>query len=150
MPGEQVEQQEPQVERQPGDGQEGRRAEGAETTLDVSDITGEPMAFVGKKVTIEGEVDEIYGQRGFKLNDEAPLQGGIDDDLVVLGGQNVQWQADQDWGNTRVRVQGTIEQMNKPSEIEQNLGWQFDNTLNEALQEEKAVLIADSVQRIEE
>jgi hypothetical protein len=123
---------------------------GHENVLRVSDITGNTDQYVGKRVTVQGEVEEIYGTRGFKLNDEAPLRGGIDDDLIVVGTRTVRWLMDDDLDNDSVRVEGTVRRASA-SELERELGRQFETELQDALRDEPIVVIADDVQpRVEE
>lgn len=155
MPGEQTERerqqeaQQPQAqppgngmegERQPGDGQEGRRAEDQPTgALNASALTEEPAAFIDKQVTVEGEVAEIYGTSAFKLSD-----------LIVLGGQGAAWQADSEWDGAKVRVTGKVQAMTGAQQLQSEIGRPLEAELREALQDQRIVLIAESVQRIDQ
>jgi hypothetical protein len=114
----------------------------------VADITGNAGQFLGEKVVLQGDVEEVYKGRGFRLDDESPLRGGIDDDLVVLGAKDASWKVDDGWGSTEVRVEGTIRRA-KDADLEKELGWNLDSDVREAVDGEELVLVADNVQRIE-
>jgi hypothetical protein len=134
--------------REPVSGREDQQgAERPDGVLGVADITGNTDRFVGQRVTVQGEVEHIYDTRGFKLNDEKPLQGGIDDDLIVVGAKNVRWAMNEEWGNDRVQVTGTIRKRATAVDLERDLGWDFDTEFQEAVEGEPVVLVADDVQR---
>jgi hypothetical protein len=134
--------------REPVSGREDQQAAARrDGVLGVADITGNTDRFVGQRVTVQGEVERIYDTRGFKLNDEKPLQGGIDDDLIVVGAKNVRWAMNEEWGNDRVQVTGTIRKRATAVDLERDLGWDFDTEFQEAVEGEPVVLVADDVQR---
>jgi hypothetical protein len=114
--------------------------------LDVSDVTGYTSAYIGRPVTVQGEMQRIYAARGFRLNHEAPVCSGIDGDLIVVGTQNVRWSINDDWANDHVEVEGTI----RPTggrDMQDELGWDFDSQFQEALDAEPIVLVASDVRR---
>jgi hypothetical protein len=110
----------------------------------VADIVENPSQYVGKTVTVNGEVEEVYGTTGFKLDEEAPLAAGIDNDLPVIGASQNLAGIDDQILNDRVLVQGTVRMFVK-AEIDRDYSW-FDATPEvEATFEGKPVLIASSV-----
>jgi len=120
-------------------------AEGA--THRVADITGNPNALIGKTVTVVADVDEVYGPRAFKLDEDSPLAGGIDNDLLVLGAKTGNLaNIDDQWMNNKVRVTGVVQRMNVKN-IERELGWDLQPNLETEFKD-KPVLIARSVERI--
>ena len=130
-----------------GPGATGQAAEANVQT--VADITGDPNRFTGKQVTVRGEVEEVYGRRGFKLDDEALTKGGVDDDLIVLGAKDATWDVNDDWGKTAVRVTGTLRRVSG-AKLEKELGWQPESNVSDALEGETVALVADNVQRTED
>jgi hypothetical protein len=57
------------------------RAEREEGTVSVADIAGEPDKYMGQTVTVVADVEEVHSPRAFSLDEDAPLEGGIDNDL---------------------------------------------------------------------
>jgi hypothetical protein len=134
----------PQAQQQQGTGDNVR----APGELRVVEITRDPDVHVDKTVTVVGEVEDMLGARAFKLNDEAPLAAGQDDDIVVLGTQQATWTMDDTKGDARMRVTGEI--MRVPTaNLQQELGWDPGEKVQDEIEGEKVVLIAQSVQRLE-
>lgn len=126
--------------------------EGAEEgTVRVADIVGEPDQFIGRSVTVVADVEEVFGPRAFALDEDAPLAGGIDNDLLVLS-KNQQAQTlaeiDDQWLNNKVRVTGTVARA-QVVEIEREIGWDLEPEIEAELEDEGPVLIAESVERVE-
>jgi hypothetical protein len=123
------------------------------TTIDsvparVADIVGAPHSYVGKTVTVEADVEEVLGPRAFALDEDAPLAGGTDRDLLVLSGRAGSLaDIDDQWLNNKVRVTGTVRPMSVV-EIEREVGWDLDPELELELERADAVLIASSVNRV--
>lgn len=123
------------------------RAAGGE--IDVADITGEPERFMGQTVTVVADVEEVHSARAFSLDEDSPVTGGIDNDLLVLSPQAGSLaDIDDTWLNNKVRVTGKVGKM-AIVEVERELGWDLDPQLEMEVQNRKAVLIATSVQRVE-
>lgn len=121
-------------------------ADGAEVR--VADITGNPNNYVGKTVTVVADVEEVWGARAFSLDEDAPLAGGIDNDLVVLGAQTTNLgNIDNTWRDTKVRVTGTVK-MYVLAEIEKELGWDLDPQIEKEIEEKEPVIIASSVEKV--
>lgn len=116
--------------------------------LRVAEITRDPDARVDQMVVVVGEVKDMLGTHAFKLNDEAPLAPGADDDIVVLGTERAQWTIDDTKGDARLRVSGKLTRV-PAANLERQLGWKFDDKLKSAVQDERVVLIAQSVERLE-
>jgi hypothetical protein len=120
-------------------------AEGA--THRVADITGNPNAAIGKTVTVVADVDEVYGPRAFKLDEDSPLAGGVDNDLLVLSPKAGDLaEIDDRWTNNEVRVTGVVQRMNVRN-IERELGWDLQPNLETEFKD-KPVLIARSIERV--
>jgi len=117
--------------------------------IDVDDITGNPDKYLGQTVTVIGEVDEVHGPDAFSLDEENPVAGGIDNDLLVIGPQAASLEdLDDQWLNDEVRVTGTIGKMTV-MEIEREIGWDLSPQLEVEVEGAKAVLIAKSVERVQ-
>lgn len=113
----------------------------------VADITGDPNAVIGKTVTVVADVDEVYGPRAFKLDDDAIPAGGSDNDLLVLipkAGDLAE--INDQWMDNKVRVTGVVQRMNV-SNVERELGWDLQPNLETEFRG-KPVLIARSVERL--
>ena len=52
--------------------------------ITIADITGDPAAYLGQTVAVAGEVEEVIGPNAFSLDEDALLDGGIDNDLLVV------------------------------------------------------------------
>jgi hypothetical protein len=117
-------------------------------TVRVADITGNPDRYMGQTVTVEADVEEVLSPYSFKLDEDAPLAGGIDNDLRVLYPKSLKLAAiDDQWLNNKVRVTGTVRRM-AIVELEREAGWDLDPKL-EAEFQDKPVLIARSVERVQ-
>jgi hypothetical protein len=115
----------------------------------VADIVDNPNRYIGQTVTVEADLEEVFGPRAFALDEDAPLAGGIDRDLLVLGksAANLE-EIDDQWLNNKVRVTGRVGQMSLV-EVEREVGWDLDPKIEAELEAAGAVLFADSVTRIE-
>ena len=120
-----------------------------EGTVRVADITGEPDKYLGQTVTVVADVEEVHSPRAFSLDEDAPLAGGIDNDLLVLSPQaGSLTDIDDTWLNNKVRVTGTVGKMSVV-EIEREIGWDLRPELEVEVEKARAVMIASSVQRVE-
>jgi len=118
-------------------------------TVAVDDITGNPEKYVGQTVTVVAEVDEVHGPDAFSLDEEHPVAGGIDNDLLVIGPQAASLEdLDDQWLNDKVRVTGTIGRLSVV-DIEREVGWDLTPELEVEVEGAKAVLIAKSVERVQ-
>lgn len=118
-------------------------------TVRVADIAGEPDKYLGQTVTVVADVEEVHSPRAFSLDEDSPLAGGIDNDLMVLSPQAGSLSdIDDTWLNNKVRVTGKVGKLSIV-EIERELGWDLTPELEVEVEKAKAVLIASSVQRVE-
>jgi hypothetical protein len=117
---------------------------------EVNDIVGEPATYTGRQVTVVADLEEVLGPRAFTLDEDSPLQGGIDNDLLVLGTEAGGLAAiDDQWVGNRVRVTGTVQSWTV-AEMEREIGWDLEEELELEVEDRQAVLIADSVERVQE
>jgi len=115
----------------------------------VADITGNLNNYLGQTVTVVADVQEVLGPRAFKLDEDSPLAGGIDNDLMVLSPQARNLTAlDDNWLNNKVRVTGVVRQF-AVADIEREVGWDLDTRIETELSGNKPVLIANSVERVQ-
>jgi hypothetical protein len=116
----------------------------------VADIVAAPDEYFGRTVTVTADVEEVFGPMAFALDEDAPFTGGIDNDLLVLSRQAGDLEAiDDQWLNNKVRVTGTVGRMTV-TEVERELGWDLDPELEIELERAGAVLIASSVNRVDD
>jgi hypothetical protein len=113
----------------------------------VADITGNPASFVGKTVTVEADVDEVLSPFAFVLDEDSPLAGGIDNDLVVAYPRSLSLaDLDNKWLKNKVRVTGTVGTYTI-TELRKELNRDLTGKI-EARVKGKPVLIATSVERL--
>lgn len=94
---------EPAVGGTPGNPVVGDRF--AEDEIGISDIAGDPEAYVGQQVTLNGEVSEVLGPNTVRMDEDNWLDIG-DDVLVVLPEGVVQPTTLED--ETNIVIQGTV------------------------------------------
>lgn len=117
--------------------------------LRVADIVANPNSYVGQTVTVEADVEEVFGPRAFALDEDAPFAGGVDRDLLVLGKQTSDLaRIDDQWLNNKVRVTGSVGRFSVV-EVERELSWDLDPQIEAELERAGAVLFAESVSRVE-
>lgn len=117
-------------------------------TLRVADIMSAPATYAGRTVTVVADVDEVFGPRAFALDEDSPLAGGIDNDLLVFSPKaGTLANLDDKWTNNKVRVTGTIRIM-PAADLERELGWDLDRKIEGRIDERKPVLVASSVERV--
>jgi hypothetical protein len=122
------------------------RDEGA---VGVSEIAGDPDKYLGQTVTVVADVEEVHSPRAFSLDEDGPVSGGIDNDLMVLSPQAGSLSdIDDTWLNNKVRVTGKVGKMSIV-EVERELGWDLTPELEVEVEKAKAVLIASAVTRVE-
>ena len=120
----------------------------AGTSVRVEDIVGDPAAYDGREVTVEADVEEVHSPRAFALDEDSPVAGGIDNDLVVLYPMSASLaDIDDQWLNNRVRVTGTVRTVSIV-DIEREIGWDLDPEIEADLEGMKPVLIARTVERV--
>lgn len=120
------------------------------TEIRVADIVGEPNRYLGQTVTVVADVEEVHSPYAFSLDEDSPLTGGVDNDLVVLSPKAANLSnIDDQWLNNKVRVTGEVGRM-ELVEIEREIGWDLDPQIEAELEKATAVIIAQSIQRIEQ
>lgn len=120
----------------------------AAMTANVAAIMDNPAAYIGKTVTVTSEVEYAYGARAFRLDDEAVLRGGIDNDLLVITRQPTTAAVNDTWLTDRATVTGTVRNF-VVAEIERDYGFDLQPEIETEFRN-KPVLIADSVRKIDE
>ena len=114
----------------------------------VADIVASPDRYFGQTVTVVADVEEVHSPLSFSLDEDAPLAGGVDRDLLVFSPKagnlaNI----DDQWLNNKVRVTGRVAKMTVV-EVEREVGWDLDPQIEAEVERASAVLIAQSVQRV--
>jgi hypothetical protein len=122
---------------------------GVAGSVTVADLVSAPDKYFGQTVTVVADVDEVFGPNAFALDEDSPIAGGIDNDLLVFSRKAGSLAPiDDQWTNNKVRVTGTVGRMSVV-EAERELGWDLDPQLEVELEKRTAVLIAQSVERTE-
>jgi hypothetical protein len=112
-------------------------------------ITGNLNNYLGKTVTVEADVQEVFGPRAFTLDEDDVLAGGIDNDVLVVGAQTGNLERVEDnWMRNKVRVTGTVRGV-ALVELEREIGWDLDRQIEAELEDVKAVIVASSLQRLQ-
>lgn len=118
-------------------------------TVSLGTITGNLNNYLGKTVTVEADVQEVFGPRAFTLDEDDALAGGIDNDVLVLGVQTGNLERVEDnWMRNKVRVMGTVRGV-ALVDVEREVGWDLDPQIEAELQDVKAVIVASSLQRLQ-
>lgn len=112
--------------------------------VDVDKVKDEPDRFYNKQVRLAGEVDEIYGDRAFRLEGTG---WAFDDDITVL----MKKPMDEAAGgmlreDDELVVLGTVRRFTV-AEIERDLGWDLSPEIEIRLKD-RPVIVADSVRKI--
>lgn len=122
-------------------------ATAADGTVPLASITGNPNQYFGQTVTVVADVEEVHGPLAFSLDEDAPLAGGIDNDLLVLSPKaGSLGDIDDQWLNNKVRVTGKVGKLTV-IDAERELGWDLTPELEIEVERARAVLIATSVER---
>ena len=118
------------------------------TTTAVADIVGSPDRYFGQTVTVVADLEEVHSPLSFSLDEDAPLRGGIDRDLLVFSPKagNLS-EIDDQWLNNKVRVTGKVGKLTVV-EIEREVGWDLNPEIEAEVERAAAVIIATSVQRV--
>jgi hypothetical protein len=109
-------------------------------TATVEQVDEDPMRFYGKRVTLGGEVEKIYGARAFELQGENIWW---DEQILVVTRSPVAIGKQMLTSDEDVLVSGTIRKLTV-AEVERELGWDLEPEI-EVEFAEKPVLVADSI-----
>ena len=121
----------------------------ANTDMKVEDVVKNMDKYVGQEVTVVGEVDEVLSPQAFALDEDAILEAGIDNDLLVFYPKSSELAPlDDAWLNDSVRVTGTIGKMTV-MEIEREIGWALEPKIEVEIEKKGLVLIAKRVERVQ-
>lgn len=122
------------------------RAEGAVSgsVNRIEDIRGWPMRYLGRNVTVVGEVDKVLDERAFELEGDGVLSPKK---LLVMARAPVRFGPTKLADGEELVVSGTVRPM-APGQIDRELGQSVDPALAERYRDQ-IVLIADSVRLIE-
>lgn len=123
-------------------------APAANTGLKVEDLIKNTDRYLGQEVTVVGEVDEVLSPMAFALDEEAALEAGIDNDVLVFYPKASELAPlDDAWLNDGVRVVGTVGKMTVV-EIEREIGWDLDPKIEAEVEKKGPIVIAKRVERI--
>ena len=115
----------------------------------VGTITGNLDNYVGKSVTVVADVQEVLGPRAFTLDEDDVLAGGIDNDMMVLSPQSGSLKPiENNWLKNKVRVTGVVHRI-VLADVEREVGWDLDKKIEAEMKDVKAILIATSVERLQ-
>lgn len=115
-----------------------------ETGATVTDIADNPDDYVGRTVTVAGEIEEILAPQVFRLGGE-DFYGG---ELVVISEKPIP-RPTRRRDNTLVyrdivQVTGVVRRLNS-AQLEQELGWELGPKVEKELEEAETVVVASSV-----
>ena len=118
-----------------------------QATVKVDDVLAKPEAYLGKTVTLTGEVEEVASARAFAL--ESGLLG-LGKGLLVVGKSEFPAAADLKGGlfvnDDHVKVTGVVRKL-VVADVEKELGWDLD-TEWETKFKERPVIIAENVTKL--
>jgi hypothetical protein len=109
------------------------------TRVKVDDLEDEPTKYIGQRVSVDAEVETVFGPRMFTIDERSwgDLEGEI---LVYMPSQFAAFVREDD----RVTVEGTVQRFNL-AEVEQEWGWFGLNDEVEVNFVERPVLVADRI-----
>ncbi len=77
---------------------------------------------------MQQQVEEVIGPNAFTLDEDAPLAGGIDNDLLVVSAQENLPFINDELGDQEVRVRGTVRAFDLAA-FEEEVGFDLDDNL---------------------
>ncbi|HSH79007.1 MAG TPA: hypothetical protein VLA19_10805 [Herpetosiphonaceae bacterium] len=92
----------------------------------VADITSNLTNYTGKQVAVRGEVEEIFGNTAFSIDEDAVTDGGIDDELLVVSALEAAPFTAEELEERRATVHGTVRAFDLQS-FEKELGYDLDD-----------------------
>ena len=85
--------------------------------VDLDDVESEPFKYVGRTISVDAEVEEIYGPRLFTIDE--PHWGDLDGEVLVFAPSMLAALVNN---NDRVTITGTVQRA-AMAEIEREWGW---------------------------
>lgn len=117
----------------------------APPTPTTENVAESPMQYLGKKLTLTGEVDAVYGDRAFELEGNEAF---FDSSLLVLTRSPVRLAGQMVRDDDRVSVTGTVRNF-VVADLERDLDWDLTPEL-EVEWRNKPALVADSISSLAE
>lgn len=112
----------------------------------MENIDEQPASFIGQRVTVSGEVDEIFSNRSFVIEDNSDV---IFEDQVLVLTRPVAFGGATLRDDDRVVVRGKV-RLFAVKDLETELGWDLDQSVKVGQWETKPVIVADSVSKVAE
>jgi len=110
----------------------------------IDNIDDHPARFVGERVALAGEVEEVLDERTFVLENDDLLW---DDEVTVVSRQPIRYGVERLGEDEYVAISGVVHYVGTV-ELERELGWDFETEL-EVEMEGEPVVVADEVGRME-
>lgn len=110
----------------------------------VEQIEDDPDRFIGKEVTVTGEVDDVYSDRSFELEGNDWL---FDREILILTRSPMNLTSGPFVADDEVIVTGTVRYFHT-AEIEREVGWDLDAAI-ETEWSSKPVIVANSVRKVQ-
>jgi hypothetical protein len=114
------------------------------TTPTVQDVDDDPGRYVGKRVSLTGEIDDVHSNQAFELEGHGWI---FDDEVLVLTRTPVRLGSAQLSDDLEVRVSGIVRKMS-PTEIDREVGWHVNAHLA-ALWRDRTVVVADDISALQ-
>jgi hypothetical protein len=118
-------------------------AEPVTGALSIAEITTHPDAHMRETVVVVGEIGDMIASRAFELNAGA---AGRDDDIMVLSKGSASWKL-EGAEDSKLRVEGKLQRI-PAANLTKLLGWKPDDRVQNHIDGESFVLIADRVERL--
>ncbi|MDP9314534.1 MAG: hypothetical protein M3R24_27260 [Chloroflexota bacterium] len=115
--------------------------------VSVADIVGEFDTYVGRQVAVQSNVEEVISPQAFTLDEDALLEGGIDNDLLVISANQNLGFINEEFVDDGVVVAGTVRQF-VIADIERELGYDLDDNLFTDWAD-KPVIVANVVRQLD-
>lgn len=113
----------------------------------VEKIENNPLDYSGKRVTVNGEVDDVFSARAFELeSDDDPFEI-FEEDLLVVSRSPMSFSGGALEDDDKVVVTGTVKWF-VIADLERDVGWDLGPELETQFADE-AIIVAESITRIE-
>lgn len=109
--------------------------------VEIRELEGDPLEYVGQTVTVDGEIDDVYGPQVFSI------EGGLfSGELTVIVPQGVAMSGVAMEEDADVTIRGMVRAY-VAAEIESEYGIVFGEGLDVDIEEREPILIAEQVMR---